>query len=171
VALNEACQKHSAGFAGLDGKAVVLIPKAGSMSINTALNSGIPAEDAFKCQTRLAFVRHPIQRLISAYSFFSGLNDRGCFNRVASAAVTGSWQAWVDFILERKNKHWMPQHEIIANFPTATYRFEKLVDVWPMYFPVALPHKNRSERRKTETYRASDLERYYKKDLDLWLSL
>jgi hypothetical protein len=61
-----------AGFAGRDNKSVALIPKAGCQSIRHAIGKSMKPEEAWACDTRLAFIRHPQQRLESAYSFFFG---------------------------------------------------------------------------------------------------
>ena len=158
------------GFAGRDDKAVVLIPKAGCRSIRAAVGKEMTKERAYQCKTRLAFIRHPIERLASAWSHFFWMSAIGMKHRGPTIDVTCDWYRFVDHMLEYPDPHYHPQAEIVGDFANVIYRFEDLGQVWESYFPGFFPHLGKTTRLQHYPYRVRDITDRYREDFELWHS-
>ena len=91
--------------------AVALIPRVASSSIRDTVRTlymQVSPEDALKVDRRIAWVRDPIERLVSAYSFFH--------YAVTSLPghVTGTWESFVDYSMEVEDYHWEPQSSLLS---------------------------------------------------------
>jgi len=146
---------------------VAVIRKAGSLSIDYVLSA--PHFDAVKALTfpvRVAFIRHPIERLKSAYRFFVQYP-------VESVNVSDGWHSFVDWALDvdPQNEHWNLQGEQVGPVVNQMYRFEDIHKHWLRMFGVKIPHTNVSREQKTNDYRQADIVQHFKQDLELWHSL
>lgn len=150
--------------------AVAMIPKAGLMTIREWLGPEfrvVPNDEARAVSRRVAFIRHPMERLRSCYSFMYWLADYGTPHR--SAAPLDSWEAFVDHVLGgARDEHWTPQVEHCGDVPNIWRRFERLPECFEEFRPGLLPHSNRASRRPTTNHREDELLRYYADDLARW---
>jgi len=122
---------------------------------------------------RVFWVRKPIDRLISCYSFFHHLNNTdGNGVRVLSAENTASWESFIDTILSSKDPHWNPQAEQlkIDNKPiwTIAHKFEDIIKKWGDYLPGLLPWYNACTHLDISDYRRGEIESLYREDAELW---
>ena len=149
--------------------AVAQIPKAGLSTIMQWLGRDFPVvsnDEARRVSRRVAFIRHPIERLKSCYSFMYWQKDYGHPHKCG--APVDSWEAFVDHILTHGNIHWSPQSLIVEDVPNIYRRFENLADCYEEFRPGLLPHNNRASRLPTNDYRKGDLLAFYADDLTLW---
>lgn len=163
--------KMSYYFSKKHDLAVAQIPKAGLMTLQDWLYGFdvVKNDDAdlLNCSNRIMFVRNPISRLQSSYSFFKNIKDTGG-NR-SKGAPLDNWHDYVDFALENDNEHWRPQVEHSGGIQTKVHRFEDLSKVFFRYHPRHIGHKNRSARVPVDNYRIKDIVDYYSEDMNLWL--
>lgn len=147
------------------------IPRVGSTSVTKGFPYMVAQRDIKKYKRRLAFIRHPIRRLISA---FGHLNKLGYIDMVeGDPPKERSWEEFIDYILSHTDRHWFPQiRRLFFNgcwIPTHLERFENLTTVWPRYTDVEFPHFNKTGYIPvTNDYREKEIENYYEKDLELW---
>lgn len=162
------------------GTAVAVIPKSGSQTIRHCCRYQVDLtnDEALRYQTRVAFIRNPIERLKSAYSFFHYLMKDGVKTDGTAPPYSslGSWQDFVDFALENKNPHWLPQvQHLYASsgefVPNAMHKFEEIREHWEKYYKGALPWLNATSRAPTNDYKLDEINAYYLEDLELWHSL
>jgi len=157
--------------------AIAVIPKAGSQSIRQCCRYQVlmSNDEAMSYETRVAFIRNPVERLKSAYSFFhylmvDGVRTDG--NAPPHSALV-NWEGFVDYALSTPNPHWKPQADLLldskGNFvPTTVHKFEDIKEHWEKYYKGALPWINASSRAETNDYRLDDIRSYYKEDFELW---
>ena len=145
------------------------VQRVGSASLNAGFPNMATCEEAMTFERRLVFLRHPIARLVSAYSH---LNDIAYISEDKL-----DWEQFVDFILTHDDRHWMPQtprywHEG-EYMPTHVEKFEDIKIVWPKYTDKEYPHKNKSPLGVVcdTTYRSDEVWDYYKKDMEAWCAL
>ena len=149
--------------------AVAEIPKAGRSTINQWLGrdfKAVPNDVARQVSRRVAFIRHPLERLKSCYSFMYWLTEYG--NPHRCGAPVDSWESFVDHILTHDNMHWTPQAQIVGDVPNIYRRFENLAQCYEEFRPGLLPHNNRASRLPTNDYREAELLDFYRDDLILW---
>lgn len=148
--------------------AIALMPKCGNTSFSALVRSPrLSIEDALKIETRVMFIRDPIERLVSAFSFFKYLNDETPREDVTPEA-TSSYEAFVDFALAYPNPHWMPQMKLTGGIATKLHKFncESIRQWWPLYWPGRLPDwLNSCTHLPTNNYRSTDLKYYYADDI------
>lgn len=150
--------------------AVAIIPKAGLMTIREWLGPGfrvVSNDEALAASRRVAFLRHPIERLRSCYSFMYWLSDYGTPH--VSGAPVASWEAFVDHVLGgARDEHWIPQLEHCGAAPNIWRQFERLPECFEEFRPGLLPHLNRASRRPTSDHRQAELRHYYADDMLRW---
>ena len=149
--------------------AVAQIPKAGLSTIMQWLGRDFPVvsnDEARRVSRRVAFIRHPIERLKSCYSFMYWLADYG--NPHRCGAPVDSWESFVDHVLVNDNMHWRPQSLIVEDVPNIYRRFESITDCYEEFRPGLLPHNNRASRLPTTRYRENELIEFYRDDVALW---
>lgn len=156
------------------GLAVAQIPKAGLVSLQKALGKSFPTKpnndpELLAIPRRVAFVRHPVERLRSAYSFFCRLKAEGIQH--SSGANISSWESFVDQVLAGKHddEHWRPQVEHIGTVPNIIHRLEDIDRHWHKYSDNPITRENTSPRQPTNDYRINDLRVKYAADMHLWL--
>lgn len=159
-----------------DSIACSRIPKNGSTSVTNALRThqAVSNADVLWCQTRVFWMRDPIARFHSAYSFFSALNDRnenngGPYGTAPNSIITSDYHAFVDYALENPNAHWFPQTGLLQNSWTNIHRFEEIMSLWNNYWPGFLPwHNGVALKNDIDTYRLGDIQDYYQEDLHVY---
>lgn len=174
---------------------IAVFPKVASCSILTAAYENgavnITPEEALRLDKRVMFVRHPLERLVSAFSWLMQAHKQGtpaCRSvypsimgqEVLGTGVNGetkplidAWKAFVDHILVADNDHWTPQIELASHngvlIPNRAFKFEELNDRWGTYsagrFPSTLPHLHRVTKLTPPDYRVDDLREFYRKDI------
>jgi len=156
-----------------DNLAIANIPKSGSLSIQQWLvpfgfYKGTNAKAERLVSRRVMFIRHPFERLQSAYCFFKTMAN----GATEARATEKGWESFVDIVLTGDyNGHWIPQMEHMGDSPTEFYRLEDLNKVYKKVFSKAAPpHLHKSNRLKLPKYREPDILEYYKEDLEVWKS-
>lgn len=160
-------------FFVVNGKdlAIAQIPKAGFSSISEWLKPVgfcFATNDKVRGITRrAAFIRHPIERLKSAYSFMHRLKSEG--EELPAMAHTETWHDIVDAVLSGvRDDHWNRQVEGLEGAANEFRRFESLPECHREYVDAPFPHLNRSPRLPVDDYRAGELADYYADDLGVW---
>ena len=155
-----------------EGFAVAFIPKAGTNTFRQWLGQYEVYENddprLMEYDKRIAFIRHPVERLTSAYSYFGEKTDRGVPHSVK--APVKLWEEFVDHMLKPENVdvHWAPQSLLIGGKQNIVHRFEDLKDIAPTYVAKPIPWHNKSKHRVVSNYRLPDIYKYYARDLALW---
>lgn len=149
--------------------AAAQIPKSGVTSVNRWLRGvgrAVSNDEAMKASRRVAFIRHPMERLKSCYSMMHYQKEQG--EPHWSGAPTDSWPEFVDYILTHDNAHWNPQVSIVGDVPNTYHRLENVAQHCQKYVPGGFPHANRSKRVSVEPYRTEELAALYRDDMALW---
>ena len=144
----------------LDDLAVAQIPKAGLMSFNEWLRYAVVKNEvARSVSVRVAFFRHPLERLKSAYSMQ--------FYQHATGLM---WPEYVDEVLAGKDdEHWRPQVIHVEDVPNIYHRFENVEQHWEKYKKGCLPHENRWSRAPSiNDHRKAEILEFYAEDLYIW---
>ena len=162
-----------------DDVAVAVLPKVASQSIGEYSRerlTQLTAREVFDIPRRVAWVRDPMDRLQSAYTFFREMTKNGPCGRdgFITKAHTKDWSTFVDLTLETPDAHWHPQVELLTFgdrfIPTEVHRFENIQKTWPWYG--LLPWFNGTKHYPVDTtYRQAELTEKYREDMQLWLSL
>ena len=127
-------------YTQINGIALALIAKAGIQSFTEASGDQwyMSNKQAIEFPTRIFFIRNPIDRLESCYSFLVGLKDEGTNQDIIPEEHLLTWELFVDYILENSDEHWDPQTEQLKYkgtlTPTHIFRFEDVCDWWPICF-------------------------------------
>jgi len=178
------------------GLGFIIIPKAGGSSIKTAIRDGmglepnggihadkrLPITNTTSGLHSVAFIRHPLDRLVSAWA-----------NKIHSKRYVDSHLAAYGFRLgmpfdefvrhaagHHTDSHMAPQVKFLAEPVDRIERFERMGEVWKdlqqrfEWLP-DLPHANKTEHAPwSEMYTPETraiAERIYSEDLALWHSL
>ena len=161
--------------------ALAIIPKNGSTSFRNALGTSatFTNTEILTTPNRIAFIRHPQQRFISAWSFFYMLNNTNQNGRLVDvpksvthkADGSPNYRAFVDHVLAVDNTHWHPQSLLLNNSFTRAFRFNDLDNVWQHFFDDHAPNMNKSRKRATSEYRTEELKAKYADDIALYQSI
>lgn len=131
--------RNHRGYHRVDENLIIAsTPKAGTTSINRALK-GLPRpmkQRVFKLSQAdpaievALFVRHPIERLVSAWYMICHQN-RGSFPNTFEGFIERA----LSKVRQNMDEHWIPQsdyHSYQGKFlPTQLYRFEDINRAWP----------------------------------------
>lgn len=154
--------------------AVASLPKCGCTSMRAVLRVKPVDSEAIILRddlTKIAWIRDPVERLISGYSFFKAHHENGCKTNVDREA-TNSWNEWVDHTLSINNPHWNPQTDIVSLdgrfLPDIVYRFEELAETWGVHFRGLLPRLNGCVHEPVTPYRFDEIEAKYAADSLVW---
>lgn len=151
--------------------AIARIQKAGLMTMNAWLRGFelVRNDDPhlLQCPVRVAFIRNPLARLQSSYSFFKGMDAGG--TRHNCPAPRETWEEYVDYILENENEHWIPQARHTGNLQTITHRFEDFDNLFFRYHSHPKTHENKSAPYPVNAYRLTDIVEYYREDFESWM--
>ena len=164
-------------FALINGTPVALIPKAGTQSIQEFAQEVITNTETNRYKHAIAFLRNPLTRLVSCYSFLHNLivvNKQNTSVNIAAENLS-SYSAFIDYMLLNDDEHWIPQVELIQHdretHQTVFYTFENMPETFKKLFSINLQHINSSQHLEISSYRLDDITRYYKGDFEKWLSL
>jgi len=164
--------------------AIASIEKCASQSIHLAVSPMKGAiilsnEEALEYETRVMFVRHPIERLISCYSHLSWLthNDYQYDEIMPIGIMDGKgdlaeYRRFIDYILKNNDPHWDSQYDLMlynhSFVPNKVHKFDDIGSLWGLYAAGMLPHINAWTDRQYNHYRLDELLFKYSKDLELW---
>lgn len=144
--------------------AVAQIPKSGLNTIANWLGKGflVVPNDQVVVGIRVAFIRNPLERLKSCYSFMHWQSVRRGDGPI-------DWHDLVDRVFsDEDNEHWRPQATHISGVDCVVHRFENLSRHYQSYWPGLLDHFNKATRMPTDDYRYDELVEFYKDDQRLW---
>lgn len=154
--------------------AYIGVPKCGTQTMRKAFWPDmdsypcVPIEDALQVSVRMTVIRHPLDRIFSAWNHIWPDHDFG---------------VWWEHV--KKNPKWdihtFPYSDWLGGIPTEVYRLEvwdewwpEMVDRFPGLFPEVMPWRNYSPR----TFDLGDYKEFhedilsvYEDDLDLYRSL
>jgi hypothetical protein len=82
--------------------AIPAIPKCGQHTLVAAGGIELPFEKLKQFPVRMVFIRHPVDRLVSCYSFFKRIDY------VVDADLSG-YESFIDWALESDDEHVLPQ--------------------------------------------------------------
>lgn len=153
-------------------------PKVASLSINTSI-----ARHSARCKSdwlklhrdeyfTILFVRHPVNRLKSAYSFFENLATQYPDEKLPKSQT---FPRFVDNVLsgEYPNIHWTSQSEQHTYngvfLPHEVWRFESLQSWWQKRLPdIPLAYKHKSNSSSVLDYKVDEIEMAYSDDMELY---
>ena len=122
-------------------------------------------------EKRVMFLRDPIERLISCYCFLKTLREENTSYDNFNFKYVDSWQTFVDFMLENRDTHWLPQSELMTLdgkfVPTEIVKFEN-INQWFSDIGIKLSKQNPSKKFLINLeYRKACLADYYHADIKL----
>jgi len=161
--------------------AFALIPKSGSSSIKSTLYNHTDHyvryhwnDEIDHVDTRVMFLREPINRIHSAYRFFKNQHELGC-KHVGNWCPTGTFEQFIDHVLQQPNPHWDSQVKQVTDkhglyVPTITHKFEDIGEMWSHYSDATLNHKNAAPTHYDidAEYRIEELLAHTEDDMLLW---
>jgi hypothetical protein len=157
--------------------AVCLIPRSGNKCIRGWLGRQVVVVDADakelqRVSRRVAFVRHPIERLQSAYWLFYWMLRNDGSHHISGAPVE-TWEVFINYLLAGEtpyDEHVQPQVELIAGMADTVHRFENLHSTFEKYKPGILPDRGRTTKYPVNIgYRLDELIKFYAEDFALWM--
>ena len=163
-------------YSFINGRLIKITAKVGTQSCLEAANTSWTCtnKESLGFHERIMFVRDPIKRLISCFSFFANLKKEGVHVRNFNWACVDSWEVFVDYVLAGNiNEHWQPQaeQELFNNEPTATHylKFDDVNEWFPIIFNTPFPNINASPSVSVnQEYRRSEVDSYYQADHALY---
>lgn len=170
-----------------DSVCVAAIPKAGSTAIgNAGMCTPIKGEQVKSylewnaISRRVVFLRDPVDRFRSAFSFAYWLDKAGSSNDLVPPgffAEAGDeyrcYEKFVDFVLDSgaENEHWKPQEWLIRRSSFLANEFYDFRDISPWFwftFGISVPVENAAKRiAPWSTYRLGEVAEYYSRDYSL----
>jgi hypothetical protein len=136
-------------------------------------------QEVFRFDTRILFVRHPVERLISTYSFYYHLNENdenGQHVRIPKSVTHKGWPTWVDFIIDNmengdNDPHWSPFSKY-AEIATKVININKLDSDFSKYWSKPVRRENTGrEHLSSIDYRKAQLSAIYGDDLAIYQSV
>ncbi len=157
-----------------------MLHKCGSTSFKSSpdkFNSFVPNEEVLNIPIRVAWIRHPMNRLVSAYFNFHyliGINFSMRFK--FTEEVVESWPNFVDYILEHDDPHWSPQIQTLTYqgeyLPTHTEKFENIAKNFNNYVPGTLVKTNIKPKTPVSlAHKTDEVFNKYREDYKVWNSL
>ena len=153
--------------------AMSMLHKCGSTSFKSSpdkFNLFVSNEQVLDIPIRVAWIRNPIDRLVSAYFNFHyliGINFKLRF--VFTEKEVESWPNFVDYILKHDDPHWNPQVPSLTYqtkyLPTHTEKFENISLNFNKYIPGTLIKTNIKPKTTLDlTYRNEEILNKYRED-------
>jgi len=140
---------------------------------NVSIGEVIDAKNRNSDVRVIAFIRNPLDRLQSAFSYFSG-NGQWTVDRLH----VNTWESFIDnCALVGQDHHWAPQHLLHEHqgnlVPTEWYHFDDFEEVSRSILGVEPQHRNPSKRRicVDTTYREEELRDFFSVDWDIYENL
>ena len=133
-------------------------------------------EEVLSIERRVVWLRHPISRLQSGYSFhYYCTRNSISVSGVKGGVPVDTWENFIDYTLLHENLHWCQQVEALSidgeYLATETHKFEDISTKWSDVLPGLIPWMNACSHRSITEYRTDELNKKYEKDLSLWHSL
>lgn len=149
---------------GEDVYAFALIPKCGQHTLRAYSSNFVDIGVIHKIDTRIAFIREPLDRLKSAFHFFK-MN-----NLYRMCDFMRSYEEFVDWSLTAVEEHVLPQSEFLHGCFNTLIKMEYMTDVMRELSPFKIDPQNTSERNITydDSYRIDDIKERYKEDYILY---
>lgn len=158
------------------GTIIALTEKAGCTSMRQTLKRKRVGQLVDLNQAKLhqypirLYLRHPIQRFVSAWRYFYPSQ----FPRESGIPAHAPIEKFIDDVLRGvENEHWNPQLAMYSGCNIAEiYQFERVNDTWPSEWP--LEHLNASHfsvRVPDVIPRHDELRQHYIEDLETWAGL
>lgn len=168
---------------------IAIIRKCGNTSIHQAVLCAKPVvltnEEALNYKNRVAFIRHPIDRLHSIFFNARGVirqNKGWCDISKEDIFMEGrgrqaDYEAFIDHMLVNEDEHWKPQTEILSHnggiIPNIFHPLSELDTHYYKYFNSyqKIAHSNSWIRKPLNSYKEDTLKAKYVDDFALWNSL
>lgn len=147
-------QTYSVIYSPTGNVAVLNIPKCGSQLVSSL---EICRTDNPQCK-RLAFIRHPVDRIKSAYKFLKRVGPM----------PTESYEDFIDYTFMHSDQHWQPQVEFIDNTIDEIHKLKNIGKVLKAYIGYPVDVINKSEDFRTSDYRIGDILKKYADDVRLF---
>jgi hypothetical protein len=161
--------RFSVLFAEPDNIAVLNIPKCASQTIQGAELVNIGLDQVPADMETFAFVRHPIERIQSAYRFFMG------YRHLLPPEVI-DYETFIDYTFTVDDLHWTPQHHMVFPYGDAVvkqiHRLESMTTVLKEWLGYGLETHNASLKDYlVSDYRLDDLLVKYQADMEMYNGL
>ena len=162
-----------------NGPAIACIPKNASFSIMRVMGDAkeLTPDEAMRCDVQVAFIRDPVDRLQSLYSFLYWIEAKPNARHNVAIGPFDCWQEFIDQALISSDPHVLPQSDLISDkrgqMPNRLHWLKDIAEVWGDYYPGMVPdksefpHSNRAMRLPCEDYRMADIKQKYEKDYEL----
>lgn len=149
--------------------AVLNIPKCGSQTLRATELANVDLEQSRMFEDRLAFIRHPVDRIKSAYRFFMD-------HRWLLSEDIDSYESFIDYTFEIDDEHWKPMVDFIFPYGDCIVKeihsLCRMQDVLKGRLGYKIPICNESNTvYRTSDYRLDELLIKYQKDLELYNGL
>ena len=144
--------------------AFALIPKCGQHTLRRYTDSFVDLGAIHNVGTRIAFIRHPLDRLKSTFHFFKQNNlYRMC-------DFMGSYESFIDWALSAVEEHVVPQSQFLHGCFNTLIKLECMSDVMIEITGFSIPPQNTSDHNTIcdESYRIDDIKTRYKEDYILY---
>jgi len=176
---------------------IAVFPKVASQSIQFAAFANgaveITPSEAAVIENRVMFLRQPLVRLQSAFSWFMQLTVEGTkYETIMPSTILGTgtkhetkplqeaWEAFIDHVLSvdvmSSDEHWQPQitqatyNDVLI--PNRAFKFEELNARWGTHsvgrLPGTLEHMHAVTKLYPVDYRKSELLIYYADDIEAY---
>lgn len=147
--------------------AVLNIPKCGTQTLKFLSFKTDEIGNHQNYKARIAFVRHPLERIKSAYRHCCTI--RGGIPK----EILYKYEKFVDFTFDSTDQHWRPQvefiREVMAPNLTGIYPLSRMGQVLKPYLGRVPKKVNESDSIfKTSSYREDDLREKYFEDIELY---
>lgn len=153
---------------------VALIHKCGSSTISNALHAAhtVMVDKSDSYPVRIAFIRDPIERIKSWYSFLTGIAETG--SQTIYHIDISTYESFIDSALSNPGLVIFQPYSTGFQNLTDVYKLSDIESVWPKYFKLRrkpsrsnafYPHPGIND------YRLDELRDLYREDLELWRSL
>lgn len=136
--------------------AVLNIPKCGSQLVSSL---EICRTDNPQSK-RLAFIRHPVDRIKSAYKFIRGIGRLQVKSK--------SYEDFIDYTFEHHDQHWQPQSDFIDDSIHEFYKLSDIGTILEEHIGYPLDVVNKSRDFETSDYRLGDILEKYAEDVRLF---
>ena len=146
--------------------AVLNIPKCGSQALMSTELASIRLDQYREIEDRLAFVRHPVERLQSAFRFFMGYRE-------LLPLHVSDYESFVDYTFEVADPHWQPMTEFIFPYGECVVKeihpLHSMSEVLEGRLGYKLPFYNKSDSiYRVSNYRLDEILVKYQNDLELY---
>ena len=142
---------------------IASIPKCGQHTLKEYSIGMIPLSECINYRVRVAFIRDPVDRLLSCYHFFHSRSYDLDMSKI------GRWEDFIDWALHSNDEHVLPQSEFINNTFNKFAPMASMSALLNFFTGKKIIIGNASKRHTTvdETYRDNDIKKRYNADYEL----